>query len=153
MRHIAFSALANSSFVSFFRILGHKRRHLTKSQKRILMKTFQASKYLTRKEKHELAMSMNLKKRSIENWYCRTRRNKAAEGTFSPSELCSIIHYQTTLINTYRNYWLSSHSLYLVTHTDPCKLAHTHTHTDIHTRQHIHRYTHMFWFLLCNCND
>ena len=67
-------------------ILGLKKKISTEAQKKILMEQFEAKKYLTKQEKSELAMLMNLNESTITNWYCHMRQKKAAEGMLSLSE-------------------------------------------------------------------
>ena len=66
--------------------LCHLEHFLTETQKTTLMERFQANEYLTKEEKHELAMSLNITEGKIANWYTRRRRKNVAEGVLSQSE-------------------------------------------------------------------
>ena len=48
-------------------------RFLTKTQRQILMERFQAKKNLTKGERRELAMSLNVDEEKIHRWYFNTR--------------------------------------------------------------------------------
>ena len=61
-------------------ILGRKRKLFTKAQKQILMERFQANKYLLKRERRELAMSLNIEEKRIDIWYFNMHRKKAAFG-------------------------------------------------------------------------
>ena len=50
------------------------------------METFENKKYLTRNERYELAMSLNIEEGRIQKWYSNMRVKKAAEGTLCLSE-------------------------------------------------------------------
>ena len=79
------SKLNKRTYDKMFQILGYKKQDLTKTQKQTLMENFQANEYPTRKERCELAMSLNIKEEKVTGWFQYMRR-KAAKGRSSPSE-------------------------------------------------------------------
>ena len=72
--------------MKMFPILGRRKQFFTEAQKQIMMERFQANQYLTRREKRELAKSMNMEEKRIAIWYSNMRRKKAAVGMPSRSE-------------------------------------------------------------------
>ena len=69
-------------------IFGMKRQHWTENQAEILMKTFQASAYAypERKVLDQLAESLNVSKKRVENWFSHTRCRLAKRGMLAKSE-------------------------------------------------------------------
>ena len=63
--------------MEMFSILGQKWQLFTETQKQVLMERFKANEYLTRKERHELCMSLNTTEKRIIIWYRRMREKKA----------------------------------------------------------------------------
>ena len=72
--------------MEMFSILGQKWQLFTETQKQVLMERFKANEYLTKKERHELSMSLNTTEKRIIIWYRRMREKKAAEGIWSQRE-------------------------------------------------------------------
>ena len=68
------------------------------------MERFQTNKYLTKKEKHELSLLLNMEEHKIAMWYTEMRRSKPSKGTSTQGELSSVRHFMTTLNNTCENY-------------------------------------------------
>ena len=60
------------------------------------MERFQANQYLTKGEKRELAMSMNIEEKRIATWFDNMLQKKAAVGMPCGSELSSLMHYLYT---------------------------------------------------------
>ena len=69
-------------------IFGMKRKHWTENQAEILMKTFKASAYgyPERKELDQLAESLNVSKKRVENWFSHMRFRLAKRGMLPQSE-------------------------------------------------------------------
>ena len=67
-------------------ILGPRKKFSTGAQIQILKERLQAKKYLTKRDTHELAMSLNVEEKTIDNWFYYMRRKKAAVGMSSQSE-------------------------------------------------------------------
>ena len=65
-------------------------KRVTDCQRKILMERFQANAYLTKEEKRQLAITLNMRERTVHNWFRNMRRVKAKEGVCI-SELCSVI--------------------------------------------------------------
>ena len=65
-------------------ILGRKSR--TENEVKILRKSFKANPYPGRKEKHQLAKSLNTSQRAIERWFRYMREKKLKEGFLNTSE-------------------------------------------------------------------
>ena len=71
--------------------LGVSAKRVTDSQKKLLMERFQANAYLTKEEIHQLASSLNMRERTVKNWFNNMRRVKQKEGKLiseSYSVLC-----------------------------------------------------------------
>ena len=66
--------------MEMFLILAHIKGYLNETQIQILMERFHANKYLTNRERHELAMLLNMKEKRIANWYASMRQRKVAKG-------------------------------------------------------------------------
>ena len=56
------------------------------TQTQILMERFKNTVYLDKEETDHLAMSLNVKKKNIENWFGNMRRRKEQEGMLKRSE-------------------------------------------------------------------
>ena len=65
-------------------ILDWKRK--TEYEVKTLMKSFKANPYPGRKEKHQLAKSLNTSQRAIERWFSHLRIKKSKEGFMKLSE-------------------------------------------------------------------
>ena len=69
-------------------ILGHKRQSFTETQNQIQMDRFQANKYkyMTKRKRHERAISWNTEEERIDSLFFNMRKIKAAVGKPSQSE-------------------------------------------------------------------
>ena len=69
-------------------IFSMKSKRWTESQAEILMKTFQASAYAypESNELDQLAVSFNVSKKEVENWFTAKRRTLARRGLLPKSE-------------------------------------------------------------------
>ena len=69
-------------------ILGHKYQCFNETQKFMLMERFHANKYLTNRERSELAMLLHTEEKRIAKWYANKRQKKVdvVEGMLSQSE-------------------------------------------------------------------
>ena len=69
-------------------VFGMKRQHWTENQSEMLMKTFQASAYAypERKVLDQLAESLNVSKKRVENWFSHMRCKLAKRGMLPQSE-------------------------------------------------------------------
>ena len=63
-----------------------ERRSKTENEVKTLMKSFKANPYPGRKERHQLAKSLNTSQRAIEQWFTYMRRKKSKEGFLKTSE-------------------------------------------------------------------
>ena len=62
------------------------RTQMTPTQAQTLMEKFQSNPYLSRKEVCHLALSLNITKKRIENWFNYRRHRKVGEGLLDQSE-------------------------------------------------------------------
>ena len=62
------------------------RTQMTPTQTKTLMEKFQSNPYLSRKEIRHLALSLNITKKRIENWFNYRRHRKVGEGLLDQSE-------------------------------------------------------------------
>ena len=87
------------------RTLGLNNKIVTDCQKKILVERFQANAYLTKEETRQLATSLNMREKTVDNWFCHMRRVKAKEGVFK-GESCSVMCFQYAILlqiqNNYR---------------------------------------------------
>ena len=93
------------------------RKQLTTDQEQTLIKSFKAKPYLKRKEKEQLARSLNITEEKITRWYIRRRHLRKRAG----------------LLNTPKSEKYST--IYAIIHKSV--IPYTNTHTDIYT----HTYT------------
>ena len=61
-------------------------RKMTPTQTQTLMKIFRGKTYLSKEEVRQLAMSLNVTKKKIENWFCHMRHRRAGEGLLIKGE-------------------------------------------------------------------
>ena len=69
-----------------FPVLGMPSTKLTPSQTQILMETFQANAYPKKEQMDHLAMSLNITKSKVKNWFGNMRHKKVAEGLLKRGE-------------------------------------------------------------------
>ena len=67
-------------------ILGKKRKSWTKCQTEILSKSFQSNVYPARKEILQLAKSLSVSEKRVENWFANKRHKERREGTLAKGE-------------------------------------------------------------------
>ena len=87
--------------------LGMNRMRMTETQKQVIMERLNDKDYLTRKEKCQLANSLNIPRRKIEIWLHNMRSKKRAKGMSIKGEQNSVclsqctIHEYTKLLFTF----------------------------------------------------
>ena len=59
---------------------------MTPNQTQTLLNIFRTKTYLRKEELRQLAMSLNVTKKTIENWFCHRRYRRAGEGLLNKSE-------------------------------------------------------------------
>ena len=67
-------------------ILGKKRKAWTQSQTEILSKSFQSNVYPARKEILQLAKSLGVSEKRVQNWFGTKRHKERKEGTLAKGE-------------------------------------------------------------------
>ena len=55
-------------------ILGKARKYITPYQTQILVRRYEANRYLEREERHELAQSLNISEERIKDWFRERRK-------------------------------------------------------------------------------
>ena len=59
---------------------------ISQSQRQVLREWYQTNMYPNKEEVHRVAMSLNIKKETVQNWVYQMHRKKAAERRLSQSE-------------------------------------------------------------------
>ena len=59
---------------------------ISQSQRQVLREWYQTNMYPNKEEVHRVAMSLNIKKETVQKWVYKMNQKKAAERTLSQSE-------------------------------------------------------------------
>ena len=65
---------------------------MTYKQRNVLLNYFNAKPYLERKEKHQLAKSLNISEKRISVWFCNQRQITRKDGLLCEGEQPSVKH-------------------------------------------------------------
>ena len=67
-------------------VIEKQKSKMTANQAQILMKRFQAKPQLEKGEQHQLAKSLNVSEKRIEDWYSNTRFKRRRQGLLPEGE-------------------------------------------------------------------